>query len=323
MTWLVTGGAGYIGAHVAEVLIRHNHKLVIVDSLFNSNLDRVNYLKSISSSEQLKVHIADIRALDKMAEIFREQKIYGVIHLAGLKSVEESVNYPDLYNEVNFIGTRQLFKLAGKFQVEKFMFSSTAAVYMNTDEGEGLKETTLLNPKSPYGFSKLNAENSIQLLSEKLGMETLIFRYFNVIGTSCEELRDLSTDNLVPRTIARINDGNFPEIYGNNYPTKDGTAVRDYIDVRDIAMAHLRAIDIAGNWPAVLNLGTGNGQSVLQVVKSIMNLMGEEFKVDIKAPRLGDSAISFADTSLAREVLNFYPHYNLIDSLKSTFPGRY
>lgn len=321
MTWLVTGGAGYIGAHVAEVLIRHNHKLVIVDSMLNSNLDRVNYLESISSSEQLKFHVADIRALDKMAGIFREQKIYGVIHLAGLKSIEESVINPDLYNEVNNVGTLQLFKLASEFQVEKFMFSSTAAVYMDTDEGEGLKETALLNPKSPYGFSKMNAENSIQSLSATLGMETLIFRYFNVIGTSCAAMKDQSTDNLVPRTIVRINDGNLPEIYGNNYPTVDGTAVRDYIDVRDIAIAHLRAIDITGNWPAVLNLGTGNGQTVLQVVKTIMNIMGEEFKVNIKPPRLGDSATSFADTSLAREVLNFYPHYNLIDSIKSIFPG--
>jgi UDP-glucose 4-epimerase len=321
MTWLITGGAGYIGAHVAEVLIRQNYKLVIVDSLFNSNLERVHYLESIANPEQLEFHVLDIRDLVSMAEIFSEQKIEGVIHLAGLKSIEESVNNPELYNEVNNIGTLELFTLAGAFQVEKFMFSSTAAVYSNIKDGKGLKETALLSPQSPYGVSKLNAEKSIQLLSKKLEIETLIFRYFNVIGASCAEMKDLSTDNLVPRTIARINDGYPPEIFGNKYPSEDGTAVRDYIDVRDIASAHLRAIELAGNWPAVLNLGTGKGQSVLQVVKTIVELMGKEFEVEIKAPRLGDIPIAYADASLALEALDFSPHFNLIDSLKSITPG--
>lgn len=321
MTWLITGGAGYIGAHVAESLIRENHKLIIVDSLCNSKLNRVQYLKSISNSKQLKFHIADIRDLDKMAEIFREQKIRGVIHLAGLKSIEESVNNPELYNAVNNVGTLQLFRLAGEFRVEKFIFSSTAAVYTNTEERKGHKETESLNPQSPYGVSKLNAEESIQSLSETLGIETLIFRYFNVIGASCAELKDESTDNLVPRTIARIIDGIPPEIYGNKYSSEDGTAVRDYIDVRDIASAHLRAIEMVEKWPAVLNLGTGNGQSVLQVVNTIMDLMGEEFKVSIQAPRVGDAPIAYADASLAREVLNFSPRFNLIESLNSIIPG--
>jgi len=317
VSWLITGGAGYIGSHVAQHFLNNKQDVVVVDSLVNSTKSRINFLEDSFGPSRFSFHETDIRDTARINELMREQDFDGVVHLAALKSVEDSFKKEHLYNEINAIGTSKLIDLAVANNVERFIFSSSAAVYGPTHTPTGVSELSLTSPISPYGASKLNAEKA---LTEKLNQGKIkgtSLRFFNVIGTSHRELIDLAEDNLVPAILKCYRSNTQPKIFGSDYATEDGTAVRDYVDVRDIANAHLLAAIRSAQLPPLINIGTGKGYSVRQVVSAISELTGTNLIPIILGRRQGDLAEIFAEISLARSALKFEPKYNLISSLQT------
>ena len=317
VSWLITGGAGYIGSHVAQHFLNNKQDVVVVDSLINSTMDRINFLESTFGSLRFGFREIDIRDTAGINALMCEQAFDGVIHLAALKSVEDSFKKEDLYNEINAIGTSELLDLAITNNLEKFIFSSTAAVYGFTHAPKGISESSPTLPISPYGASKLHAEEAITGKLNQSKIKGTSLRFFNVIGTSHRELIDASEDNLVPALLKCLRDNTQPKIFGSDYGTQDGTAVRDYVDVRDIAKAHLLAAIGAEQLPSIINIGTGQGHSVRQVISAISELTGTDLIPIIVGRREGDSAEVFAQISLAREVLKFEPEYNLLRSLQT------
>lgn len=317
MSWLITGGAGYIGSHVAQQFLDNDQDVVVIDSLINSTKKRIDFLESNFGSQRLKFYEIDIRDTARIDSLMREEDFEGIVHLAALKSVEDSFKKADLYNEINVNGTSELVDLAISNKIEKFIFSSSAAVYGLTDSPKGVSESSPTFPVSPYGMTKLKAEGAI---TEKLNQNKIkgtSLRYFNVIGTSHHELSDASNDNLVPAVLQCYRENTRPNIFGSDYATEDGTAVRDYVDVRDIAKAHLLAANGALELPLTINIGTGKGHSVLQVVSAVSELTGKNLTPSFLGRREGDPPRIFAEISLARKVLMFEPKYSLTQSLQT------
>ena len=302
---------------MAQHFLSNKQDVVVVDSLINSTITRINFLESTFGSRRFSFREIDIRDTAKMNVLMRKQAFDGVIHLAALKSVEDSIKKEGLYDEINALGTSKLLDLAITNNIEKFIFSSTAAVYGFTHASHGVSESSPTLPISPYGASKLHAEEAI---TEKLNQSKIkgtSLRFFNVIGTSNRELSDTSESNLVPALLKCLRDDTQPRIFGSDYGTKDGTAVRDYVDVRDIAKAHLLAALAVEQLPPVINIGTGQGYSVQQVISAISELTGTNLIPIVLGRREGDPPEIFAEISLAREVLKFEPEYNLTKSLQT------
>jgi UDP-glucose 4-epimerase len=302
---------------VAQHFLSNKQDVVVVDSLVNSTKKRINFLESTFGSLRFSFREIDIRDTVAINVLMREQDFDGVVHLAALKSVENSFKNEHLYNEINTKGTSELVDLAIANKIEKFIFSSTAAVYGYTYTPKGLSETSPTLPISPYGASKLHAEEAITGKLNQAKIKGTSLRFFNVIGASHHQLIDTSEDNLVPALLKSLRDDVQPKIFGSDYGTPDGTAVRDYVDVRDIAKAHLLAALGAEQLPPIVNIGTGQGYSVRQVISAISVLTGTNLTPIVLGRREGDPAEIFADISLAREVLKFEPEYNLLRSLQT------
>jgi UDP-glucose 4-epimerase len=308
MKWLITGGAGYIGSHVMHELLERDEQVVILDSMVKGRRSRI--------PKDVKLYENDLRDNETLSKILALEKFDGVFHLAALKSVPESFLQEDLYFEVNTNATISLFDLAEKFRIRKMIFSSTAAVY--SASGGSLKsETDLPEPTNPYGKSKLTAENSFSKYLTNGIFEGTSLRYFNVIGSSGGEFKDTDGDNLVPKVITQIKKNVRPTIYGSDYKTSDGTCVRDYVDVRDIARAHVQSA-LASNLPNCINIGTGKGNTVLEVVKLICESLEVPCVPEYMQRRNGDVESIVADISLASEFLSYSPKYSLRDSILSS-----
>lgn len=318
-TWLITGGAGYIGAHIADLFLENNKEIVIYDSL-NSGLEsRVTYL-SKKHKRQIPLHVADIRDAEKMNEVLDIVKPHGVIHTAGLKAVGESLEKPDEYFEVNFSATAKLIDLLMFHGIKNLVFSSTAAVYGTPDHSNPIKEDYPKNPISPYGASKLAAEESLEKYFANSENHGTALRFFNVVGTASSELMDNSIENLLPIVINKLKSGQAPIIFGTDYPTPDGTCIRDYVDVRDVAAAHLASAEYGGVLPRAMNIGTGVGESVRKVIELVASHFGVEGLDVIPAKRrYGDPGFLCADVALTYQTLNFRTKYNLEDSVGSMF----
>jgi UDP-glucose 4-epimerase len=233
-TWLLTGGAGYIGAHIADEFIRAGKSVVIYDSLYQGLEHRISYLRTKHNID-IPLIKADIRDYNEIEGVIRKYKIDGIVHTAALKAVGESMEKPDEYFEVNLTATNELIDIAKRNNVKKFIFSSTAAVYGSPDSMDPCKEDGPKAPISPYGDSKYQAEAKVTAFINTPGNHGTSLRFFNVVGTAAPELLDNSVENLVPIVLGKLNAGKAPEIFGTDYPTTDGTCVRDYVDVRDIA----------------------------------------------------------------------------------------
>ena len=273
-TWLLTGGAGYIGSHVADEFLASGKDVVIYDSLYQGLESRIEYLRK-KYNKEIPLIVADIRDTAKFDEVLTAYKPYGVVHTAALKAVGESMEKPDEYWEVNFHATVKMLELLTQHKVQHFIFSSTAAVYGSPDHSNPIKEDDEKNPISPYGASKLAAEGEINKFLAIPGNHGTSLRFFNVVGTAAPELMDNSVENLVPIVINKLKAGQAPVIYGTDYPTPDGTCVRDYVDVRDIARAHLAVADVTNAIPLALNVGTGRGGSVREVIKLVCESAGQ------------------------------------------------
>ena len=250
--WLLTGGAGYIGAHIADEFIRAGKTVVIYDSLYQGLEHRIQYLRTKHNID-IPLIKADIRDYNELEGVIRTYKIDGIVHTAALKAVGESMEKPDEYFEVNLHATTKMLELVSRHNIKNFIFSSTAAVYGAPDHSNPIKEDDPKNPISPYGASKLAAEGEVNKFLAIPGNHGTSLRFFNVVGTAAPELMDNSVENLVPIVINKLKAGQPPVIYGTDYPTLDGTCVRDYVDVRDIARAHLAAADAQGKIPTVMN----------------------------------------------------------------------
>jgi UDP-glucose 4-epimerase len=313
--WLVTGGAGYIGAHVAETFLANGKCVLILDNLTKGKLSRVQYLKE-NFGDNVFFQAVDINDLSGLKEVFSKLNPIGVIHTAGLKSINESYEIPDEYHRTNFHATKNLLELSVEFGVKKLIFSSTAALYNGNDVGL-ITEESNKEPKSPYGISKLLAENELAKFSALVGFQGTALRFFNVIGASSKQLMDTSSENLLPILYKKIINGDSPVIYGNDYDTPDGTCIRDFVDVKDIAIAHLKVAEAKADLPLSMNLGSGKGYSVLEVLNILKLELGMmEISPIFKERRLGDVQSVTADIRKAQQSIGFEPRFTIQESIK-------
>jgi len=319
-TWLLTGGAGYIGSHIADEFIGAGKSVVVYDSLYQGLQSRIKFLEDKHQVEIPLVQ-ADILDYKKLDETIKKYNIYGIVHTAALKAVGESMEKPDLYFEVNLTATIELLKIAEQNNVKNFIFSSSAAVYGSPDSMDLCKEDGSVAPISPYGDSKYQAEAYVEKFISKPRNRGTSLRFFNVIGCGATpELLDNSVENLIPIVINKIKAGQSPVIFGTDYPTEDGTCIRDYVDVRDIARAHLAAADSPNVLPTKINIGTGRGVSVHQVIELVLaGLNSTNTPVIETDRRAGDPAFLCADVSLSKTALKFESRYSLEESIASIF----
>jgi UDP-glucose 4-epimerase len=318
-TWLLTGGAGYIGTHIADEFIRAGKSVVIYDSLYQGLESRIVYLRAKHNVE-IPFIKADIRDYNDLENVIRTYNVDGIVHTAALKAVGESMEKSDEYFQVNLEATTELIAIAKRNNVKKFIFSSTAAVYGSPDSMDPCKENGPKAPISPYGDSKYQAESAVTTFINTPGNHGTSLRFFNVVGAAAPELLDNSVENLVPIVLGKLNKGEAPTIFGTNYPTPDGTCIRDYVDVRDIARAHLAAANASTKLPDTMNIGTGRGASVREIIKLVLEATDKlDTQVIETDRRAGDPAFLCADVTLAKSAMGFESKYSLEESVRSLF----
>jgi UDP-glucose 4-epimerase len=315
MTVLLTGGAGYIGSEVARILINAGESVVIIDN-FSTGLR--------SKISEIPNYLIDLRRsdyLEPLEEIIKQHQITSVIHLAARKQVGQSVEQPEAYFLANIGGLANLLTAMRRTGVKKMVFSSSAATYGDPDT-DLIAETELTNPVNPYGQTKLVGEWLMKNAETAWGLEQVSLRYFNVAGASSQELADTQKLNLIPIVFALLREGKDPIVFGNDYPTPDGTCVRDYIHVTDLAEAHLlalRYLDTTDRQHSVFNVGTGLGSSVLEVLEEIRAVTGIEFGIDLRPRRAGDPPRLVADVSRIHQVMKWKTKKNLRDIISSAW----
>lgn len=317
MTILVTGGTGYIGSHVCHLLRERGDKVVIVDDVLNGIRSRVE------DFPLLELDLAQSDSVAAIAKLMSDENVDAVIHFAGRKQVGESVEKPAMYYRDNLGGMGNLLLAMEQAHVKKLVFSSSASVYGEPDENP-VFETTAQQPINPYGQTKLYGEHLVQAAEKAGQLRGISLRYFNVAGCARPELSDIQALNLIPMVIEKIVAGEPPRIFGDDYPTPDGTCIRDYIHVVDLAQAHLAALDaLSTNTPvsSVYNIGTGKGSSVREVIDSIGRASGRDVTGVVEERRAGDPAAVVADATRAREELGWTAHYGLDDMTRSAWEG--
>lgn len=311
MAILVTGGAGYIGSHASVELLNAGYEVVVVDNLSNSKLESINRVKKITGKD-FPFYKIDLLHESELEKVFLENKIDAVIHFAGYKAVGESVSNPLKYYHNNITGIINLCKVMEKFNVKKIVFSSSATVY-GYPEKVPISEDFRLNPTNPYGRTKLMIEEILRdLYTSDSSWGIVVLRYFNPIGAHYSgmigEDPNGIPNNLLPY-ISQVAVGKLKElnVFGNDYPTKDGTGVRDYIHVVDLAKGHLNALAKISNENGyyTYNLGTGKGYSVLEVVKAFEKASGVKIPYKFVERRPGDVAICYANPKKANEELGW------------------
>ena len=311
MSILVTGGAGFIGSHTVVELLEKGEEIVIVDNFCNSSPDVLNKIKEIINKD-FKFYEVDLLNEERLEKVFEENSIESVIHFAGLKAVGESVAKPIEYYHNNITGTLILLKLMKKYNCKKIVFSSSATVYGNP-ASLPIKEDFPLSTTNPYGSTKLMIEQILQdVCVADTDFSVAILRYFNPIGAHesglIGEVPNGIPNNVMPY-ILKVASGEYEAltVFGNDYNTPDGTGVRDYIHVVDLAKGHLKALDKIREEKGVkiYNLGTGNGYSVLDLVTNFEKVNGVKVNYKIGARRPGDIAACYADPSKARDELGW------------------
>ena len=308
---LVVGGAGYIGAHVADLLQKSGYGVRIYDDFSNG-------LKSRIDGKFSDVVIGDV--LDRQALISACEGIDAVIHLAAKKAVGESVDNPLKYYENNVGGTLNLLAAMSLKGVKKIVFSSTAAVYAPSDK-LSIAEDDLTEPLSPYGQTKLLSEKLISAVAKAEDLSAISLRYFNVVGALRDEFADNSKDNLVPKVFAALKAGKNPEIYGSDYPTKDGSCIRDYIHISDLAKAHLVALEkvFTTKVDEVYNVGSGTGYSVTEMINQIAESIGKAITPTLSPRRPGDTAQLIASIAKIERDLDWKPERSLKEMIDSAW----
>ncbi len=325
MSILITGGAGYIGSHTAVELLEKGYEIVVVDNLINSSEESLNRVKKITGRD-FKFYKSDLLDKESLRKIFKENNIDSVIHFAALKAVGESVSIPLRYYNNNLMSTLNLCEVMNEFNVKKLVFSSSATVYGNP-ETVPISEDFPLSATNPYGRTKLMIEDILRdLYISDNSWNIALLRYFNPIGAHKSSLIGEDPkgipNNLVPY-IAQVACGKLHclNVLGSDYPTKDGTGVRDYIHVVDLAEGHIKALEKLNSNPGIqaYNLGTGNGYSVLEVVQAYSKACGREIPCKIVERRPGDVASCYADTQKAKKELGFTAKRTIDDMCKDSW----
>jgi UDP-glucose-4-epimerase GalE len=313
-TILVTGGAGYVGCHACKALAAAGHRPVVYDNLSRGHREAVRWGPLVEG---------DLHDASRLAAALRDHRIDAVMHFAAFAYVGESVSEPDKYYRNNVGGTLALLDAMRAAGVEQIVFSSTCAVY-GVPDSVPIRETTAKAPLNPYGETKLAIERALHWYGEAYGLRSMALRYFNAAGA--DAAGEIGEDHepethLIPRVLrAALGTGEPVEIYGSDYPTADGTAVRDYIHVGDLADAHLRALDhlAAGGAGGAVNLGTGSGCSVRQVIAAVERVAGRPVPRHEAARRPGDPPELVAEPSLARSQLGWQPRSSDLETIVAT-----
>lgn len=315
MNVLVTGGAGYIGSRTVHLMQQCGHTVVVLDSM------EFGHRRAVGAAPLIEGDIRDTSLLD---EIFREHAIDAVIHFAGYKAAGESMEHPERYFDTNVCGTASLLQAMRKASIRYFVFSSSCAVY-GTPETLPVSEETALHPENPYGESKLMVEQMLRWYGECSGLRYASLRYFNATGASLDGQAGEDWTyalNLIP-LVLKAAMGIIPRVtvFGTDYPTPDGTAIRDYIHVLDLADAHVKALAYLadGNPSVTLNLGTGKGTSVQEVIDCAKSVTGVDIPVEYVGRRPGDPVAVYADTGRARDVLKWNPRFALPEIIESAW----
>ena len=319
---LLTGGTGYIGSHTSILLLQAGYDVVIIDNLCNSNISVLDHIETLAGRRPDFVH-ADIRDEKAVSALFTKYEINAVIHFAGLKAVGESVEKPILYYRNGVEASICLFEQMNKHNVKKIVFSSSATVY-GDPASLPITEDFPLSVTNPYGQNKLMVENILKDISyADKDWEVILLRYFNPVGAHESGLIGEDPNgipnNLMPY-VAQVAVGKLPHmnVFGDDYPTKDGSGVRDYIHVVDLASGHIKALDVINNNKGcqVFNLGTGKGYSVLEVIKTFEKISGKEIPFKIAPRREGDIAECYADPSLSKKILGWKAKFGMDEMIR-------
>ena len=319
VTTLITGGAGYIGAHVTRLLQSTGEDVVVVDDLSSGSTQR---LADGTPLEQ--IDLAGPSAQDALAAVMSDYAVSAVIHFAARKKVAESVERPTWYYQQNVGGMAALLSAMERVKVDRLVFSSSAAVYGESTAG-GLTEDASTRPANPYGETKLVCEWMGRAASAAWGLRFVALRYFNVAGAGWSDLADPGAANLIPLVLDSVRAGRPPTVFGADYPTSDGTCVRDYVHVMDLADAHLAALahlDERAREHDIFNVGTGRGNSVLEVVAEVAQVVGHHVEPVFASRRAGDPAEVVAIPLRANAELNWAASRSLHEIVASAWGAR-
>ncbi|MFI6008308.1 UDP-glucose 4-epimerase GalE [Streptomyces sp. NPDC051243] len=315
MTWLITGGAGYIGAHVVRAMLDAGERAVVYDDLSTGIAERV--------PDGVPLVVGSTLDGERLGRVLRDHGVTGVVHLAAKKQVGESVERPLHYYRENVEGLRTLLSAVTEAGVASFVFSSSAAVYGMPDV-DLVTEDTPCAPMSPYGETKLAGEWLVRATGRATGLATASLRYFNVAGAATPELADTGVFNLVPMVFEKLSEGAPPRIFGADYPTPDGTCVRDYIHVVDLAEAHVataRRLREAPGTDLTLNVGRGEGVSVREMIDRINALTGHALPPEVVDRRPGDPARVVASADRVAAELGWKARYGVDEMIASAWAG--
>ncbi|NOQ13604.1 MAG: UDP-glucose 4-epimerase GalE [Methyloprofundus sp.] len=329
---LVTGGAGYIGSHACVELLQENYDVIVIDNLSNSKSESLTRVEKITAKSLTFIQ-ADIRDKQALSDIFTTHDIYAVMHFAGLKAVGESCLQPIRYYQNNVYGTLVLTEVMEEFGVKKIIFSSSATVYGEPDTVKYSEDLPVYGATNPYGKSKAMIEEILKDLAQADTLsnasnpwEIILLRYFNPIGAHISGLIGEDPNgipnNLIPY-VSQVAVGKLEQlsVFGGDYPTIDGTGVRDYIHVVDLVKGHLRALDSLGSISGckAYNLGAGKGYSVLEIIAAFERITGQTIPYEIVDRRTGDIAENYADPSLALRELSWQTEKKLDDMVADTW----
>jgi UDP-glucose 4-epimerase len=312
MTWLLTGGAGYIGGHIARAMRDASLPVVVLDDLSTGERGRV--------PEDVPFVSASVSDRERVVAALRGHGVRGVIHLAAKKAVGESVERPLLYYRENVGGFERLLDAMLEVGVDRMVFSSSCSV-IGTPEEELVTEESPTRPESPYGETKLVCEWLLRDVARASGMRYASLRYFNVAGAGAPDMGDLGVFNLIPLTFRALTEGRPPQVFGDDYPTRDGSCIRDYIHVVDLARAHVAAVERleAGHCAEIYNVGRGEGSTVKEVMQTVRKVVGWDFEYVVTGRRPGDPAKIVGVVDKIRKELGWVAEYDLEDMVRSAW----
>jgi len=315
MSVLVTGGAGYIGSHVARLLTEAGTEVIVVDDLSTGKDSRISGLTSY------RIDLAEPSAVPTLGELMNKHKVTSVIHLAALKQVGASVENPEEYFNKNLGGQANLLLAMRSAGVKKLVFSSSAAAY-GVPDVDLVSEEEISSPINPYGQTKLIGEWMAANAETSWGLRHVNLRYFNVAGAGWDDLADTQVLNLIPIVFEAIRNKSKPKVYGADYNTTDGSCVRDYVHVLDLAQAHIEALRYLEQNQRefnTFNVGTGTGSTVLEVIRQIQKTTGINFEYEVVARRAGDPARLISDASRIKTTMGWKAKNSLVEIVESAW----